>query len=174
MSVYRRIAMKKKKGLVFLILAVLAFSMYCLTGCGEEKSGNTISEPDITVDYLHGEYSDQLMTDGAVTMLGSIDVTQNGDSYSITITEKEVVPNSGYEDGYYIADTNITKEAEIGLYARMTSMVDGEEAVVDAAELMESNEAADDDDSQQLYTIYLMGDSAELILATDPASVITE
>ena len=114
------------------------------------------------------------MTDGAVTMLGSIDVTQNGDSYSITITEKEVVPNSGYEDGYYIADTNITKEAEIGLYARMTSMVDGEEVVVDAAELMESNEAADDDDSQQLYTIYLMGDSAELILATDPASVITE
>ena len=68
--------MKKKKGLIFLILTVLAFSMYCLTGCGEEKSGNTISEPDITVDYLHGEYSDQLMTDGAVTMLGSIDVTQ--------------------------------------------------------------------------------------------------
>ncbi len=167
--------MKKKKGLVFLILAVLAFSMYCLTGCGEEKSGNTISEPDITVDYLHGEYSDQLMTDGAVTMLGSIDVTQNGDSYSITITEKEVVPNSGYEDGYYIADTNITKEAEIGLYARMTSMVEGE--IVGRGrheELMESNEAADDDDSQQLYTIYLMGDSAELILATDPASVITE
>ena len=165
--------MKRSKSLKFLIMTVLVLSLTVLAGCDSDKSGNTIDEPDITVDYLHGEYSDQLMTDGASTMLGSVDVEQNGDTHTVTVTEKEVVPNSGYEEGYYIADTNVSKEAEIGLYARMTCIVDGEETIVDAEGFVE-NEDAGKIDPDALYTVYLMGDSAELILATDPAEMLEE
>lgn len=162
--------MKTNKGLKTLVLAIMIFSAFALAGCGGDQSGNTIDEPEITTDYLHGEYSDQLMTDGAVTMLGSVDITQDGESYIITVTEKEVVANSGYEEGYYIADTNITKEASLGLYSRMTCVIDGEEQVVDADTFMENSS----DDPDTLYTVFFMGDSAELVLATDPADVMIE
>ena len=56
-DVYRRIMMNKLKGLSFVFLAVVIFSMSVLTGCGEEKSGNTINEPEITVDYLRTDYA---------------------------------------------------------------------------------------------------------------------
>ena len=164
--------MRKKTWSKILLLAVSAILMMALTACGEEKSGNTIDEPEITAEYLHGEYSEQLLTDGASTMIGDVDITKDGDSYTATITEKEVVPSSDYEEGYYIADTNISREVPLGLYARMTIFADGEETIVDADGFIEAD--GSDDGIEELYTVYLMGDSAELILATDPVDVMEE
>ena len=169
-DVYRRIMMNKLKGLSFVFLAVVIFSMSVLTGCGEEKSGNTINEPEITVDYLRTDYAQQLTTDGAEIMLGTVELNKNEDSYNVTITEKEVVPSSSYDEGYYIADTNVTKEATLGSDARMTCQVDVKEQVIKAGDFIKNHE----NNPEQLYTVYLMGDSAELILATEPKDVITE
>lgn len=102
--------MKKSKRCAILVLTALMLLLLLLAGCGSEKSGNTISEPEITADYLDGEYADQLINDGAGTMLGTVSVEQSGDSYIAHVTEKEVVPSSDTDDGYYIADTNVSKD----------------------------------------------------------------
>ena len=81
--------MRKKTWSKILFLAVSVILMMALTACGEEKSGNTIDEPEITAEYLHGEYSEQLLTDGASTMIGDVDITKDGDSYTATITERK-------------------------------------------------------------------------------------
>ena len=87
-DVYRRIMMNKLKGLSFVFLAVVIFSMSVLTGCGEEKSGNTINEPEITVDYLRTDYAQQLTTDGAEIMLGTVELNKNEDSYNVKQKKK--------------------------------------------------------------------------------------
>ena len=162
--------MKKIKGYNFAVLIVCILSMIALSGCGEDKSGNTINEPEITVDYLTDEYAAQLNNDGAETVTGFVTLEKNDDSYIAHIEEQEVVPNSDYEEGYYIADTNMATEATLGDDARMTCAVDGELSVVTADEFMKISQ----EDPQQLYTVYLMGDSAELILSVDPKSVVAE
>lgn len=159
--------MKRIMKLSLFPLLLCLFSMLVLAGCGEDKSGSTIKEPEITGDYLAEEYSQQLLTDGAETMLGFIEIEKNGDSYIVHITEKEVVPNSGYEEGYYIADTNVTKDATLGFDERIAYMNDDKYVVETADEFMKNNS----DRSEQLYTVYLMGDSAELILSTAPEDV---
>lgn len=160
--------MKRIKGSWILILITLILSVSLLTGCVEEKSGSTISEPKITADYLTDEYADQLLTDGAQTMTGFITLEEKNGSYIVHITEKEVVPNSNYEEGYYLADTNVTSEAYLGFDARMTYMNDGKIEVIKAKDFAQNK----DIDPNQLYTIYIMVDSAELILAVDPESII--
>ncbi len=164
------IIMKKIKGSKILLLVVFALSILILTGCGEDKSGNTIDEPEITVDYLTGEYANQLTTDGAEIITGFVTIEKTEDSYIAHIREQEVVPNSNYDDGYYIADTNLTKDAALGSDARMTCDIDGKASVVTADEFIDNN----DDDSEQLYNVYLMGDSAELILEVEPETVIVD
>ena len=156
--------MKRMMRLSVFSLLLCLFSVLLLAGCGEEKSGSTISEPEITGDYLAEEYSQQLITDGAETMLGSVDIEKDGNSYKVHIAEKEVVPSSDYEEGYYIADTNVSKDVTLGEDQRIACLHDGE-LVVETADHFIKEHA---NDSEQLYTVYLMGDSAELILGTDP------
>ena len=160
--------MNRSKKINGLLLTLCIISVFIFAGCGEEKSGNTISEPEITADYLDGEYADQLINDGAGTMLGTVSVEQSGDSYIAHVTEKEVVPSSDTDDGYYIADTNVSKDIALGQSARMTCMVNGEQKVVTIDEFIKQSSK----DPDQIYTIYMMGDSVELMLATDPADVI--
>ena len=50
----------------------------------------------------------------------------------------------------------------------MTCMVNGEQKVVTIDEFIKQSS----EDPDQIYTIYMMGDSVELMLATDPADVI--
>lgn len=162
--------MKKLKGSKILLLVIFILSISILTGCGEEKSGNTIDEPEITVDYLTKEYANQLTTDGAEIITGFVTLEKTDSSYVAHISAQEVVPNSNYDEGYYIADTNLTKDASLGSDARITCDIDGEISVVTADEFIENS----DEDSEQLYTVYLMGNSAELILDVDPEDVITD
>lgn len=159
---------KLNKTIIFVLISSMFFVM-SLTSCGD-KSGNTIDEPEITSDYLHGEYAEQLITDGAETMLGYVDISKDGDTYMVHISEQEVVPNSDYDEGYYIADTNLAKDVSLGFDARIVCEEDGEQEVVTADDFIE-NQA---DDEKELYNVYLMGNSAELIMATEPEDVITE
>lgn len=152
-----------------VVFALSVFLIMMLSGCGD-KSGNTIDEPEITSNYLEDEYAEQLITDGAQTMTGYVDISKNRDNYEVHISEQEVVPNPDYDEGYYIADTNITKDAVLGNYARIVCLDNNNAEVVSADDFIEKHSSDDD----TLYTVYLMGDSAELILATDPEDVITE
>lgn len=150
---------------VCLVLCLLTF---LLAGCGEKKSGSTIAEPEITGQYLQEEYSQQLLTDGAETVLGYITVDKLGEGdYSVHIAERQVVASSEYKDGYYIADNNVSKDATLGAEGRIACLDGKDLKVVSADEFIEKY----NDGEKQLYTVYLMGDSAELILATDPVDV---
>lgn len=162
--------MKRITKCVCLLLLVCTFCFLVLTGCGEKKSGSTISEPKITGEYLSEEYSKQLITDGAETMTGFVEVSESEGSYKITLTEKEVVPNSSYEDGYYIADTNLTKDLTFGMDPRIACIDDGKLQVETPDEFMEYTKQ----NPEQLYKVYVMGSSAELILETSPEEVIME
>ena len=162
--------MKKSKRCAILVLTALMLLLLLLAGCGSEKSGNTISEPEITGKYLKEEYSQQLLTDGAETMIGTVDIEKKDDNYKVTVTEKEVVPNSSYNEGYYIADTNLVTDLTLGLDARIASLEDGKLVVESADEFIKSKAEHKD----QLFTVYMMGTSAELIIGTDPADVMID
>lgn len=160
--------MKSRKDSRFLLVLVCILSLLVLAGCGEEKSGNTIAEPEITTDYLEGEYAQQLMTDGAETIQGYVTIDKTDDSYTVHIVEKEVVASTSYDEGYYLADTNVTKDVSLGFDARIVCLEDDEPVLSDADSFMENHP----DGSEEFYTIYLMGDSAELIMPVDPSTLI--
>lgn len=162
--------MNRSKKINGLLLTLCIISVFIFAGCGEEKSGNTISEPEITGKYLKEEYSQQLLTDGAETMIGTVDIEKKDDNYKVTVTEKEVVPNSSYNEGYYIADTNLVTDLTLGLDARIASLKDGKLVVESADEFIKSKAEHKD----QLFTVYMMGTSAELIIGTDPADVMID
>ena len=157
----------KTKIIAFCLLLCLSIVML-LSGCGEKKSGSTIAEPEITGQYLQEEYSQQLLTDGAETVLGYVTLEKLGEGdYSVHVAERQVVASSEHKDGYYIADNNVTKDVTLGTEGRIACQKGDELEVVSADDFIQEY----NDGKSQLYTVYLMGDSAELILATDPADV---
>ena len=162
--------MKKTQILSLLLFILCLSSVLALTSCGQDKSGNTIDEPELTAEYLSDEYSQQLLTDGAETTLGTVTITEVGGVYSVVVSEKEVVPNSDYKDGYYIADTNVSKEYTLGFDARIVCDHDGASVMSDADTFISEHPEG----SEELYTVYTMGESAELIMITEPESVIVE
>ncbi|NLD19302.1 MAG: hypothetical protein GX663_03510 [Clostridiales bacterium] len=163
--------MKKILRTMITVLALLILPSLFFCGCGEDKSGNTINEPEITGEYLAEEYAQQLMTDGAITMLGYVNILKNnGSSYSVEITEKEVVPSADYDDGYYIADTNLVMDATLGTSARITCLEADGYAVKTADEFIE-DQGDSSPNEVHIYTVYMMGDSVELIVEKAPEDV---
>ena len=163
--------MRRKSKYVVLSLVLCLSMMLFLCGCGEEKSGSTIEEPEITGKYLQEDYSQQLLNDGAETVVGYVTLDKLGEGdYSVHISECQVVASSEYKDGYYIADNNVVKDVTLGAEGRIACQKGKELNVVSADDFIQDH----NDGESQLYTVYLMGDSAELILATDPADVETK
>ncbi len=163
--------MRRRFENIVLCLILCLSMMLCLFGCGEKKSGSTIEEPEITGKYLQEEYSQQLLTDGAEAVVGYVTLDKLGEGgYSVHIAERQVVQSSDYEEGYYIADNNVSKDVTLGAEGRIACMNDDELEVVSADDFIQKY----NDGEKQLYTVYLMGDSAELILATDPAEAEVE
>ena len=154
----------------FLSLLLCTAMAVMLTGCGGDKSGGTIDEPEITGEYLAGEYAQQLTTDGAEIVLGSVDMEKTEDGYSVSVAEKEVVVNDSYEKGYYIADRNLNRDVQLGPEARIACDEGETLGVVSPDEFIEQYSG----DDEQLYQVYLMGESAELLLAVDPEDVQAE
>lgn len=108
---------------LFLVLATAALTCGCTLF---NTSGQTINEPDITVDYLQGEYRDQLIRDGAVEITGSAEVIVSDDGMRhVIIHEKEFVEDDSYPNGFYIADKNKSMEAFLPDEARITFLEGG-------------------------------------------------
>ena len=175
--------MKKANNIRFkaLIISVLAFALI-LTGCSSDQSGLTVDEPEITIDYLKGEYADQLMRDGAEYVFGTIDFEiaaggEETDGDKIVIAAKEYVVDPNYPDGYYIADRNKSYIAYMPAEARTTYMVEGSSSAVmmspyDFLTAVRNDYVAHESDllafkESKLYHIYLMGDQILLIMAWD-------
>lgn len=160
--------MRGKRSSIALYLIFCLAAVMLLFGCGEKKSGSTIAEPEITGQYLQEEYSQQLLTDGAETVLGYVTIEKLGEGdYSVHIAERQVVASSEHENGYYIADNNVARDVTLGAEGRIACKKGDELDVVSTDDFIQEY----NDGESQLYTVYLMGDSAELILATDPAEV---
>lgn len=167
----------KKKSIfaacIFLVLLLL-FAML-LNGCNEKgQSGGTIDEPEITPEYLAGEYAKQLVRDGASVILGTFDV-QDGDSdlQWITIHEKSIVQDPASDDGYYISDKNLSYDYLISDNVRVTFVMGNDSLVtvldkknfIDAVlDDREANKTDPDYKDKKLYEFYVMGDQVELIL----------
>lgn len=161
-----------KKNCIRLILSgVLCLSLAAaLAGCSgsPEDSDVNYDGAEMDVEFLTGEYADQLINDGADTVTGSVSLISEGDSYKVVVEQKQVVVNENYEDGYYIADRNMTSEYEFGADMGIVVMENGEPAVSDA----ETFQKKYSDDPDALYTVYLMGDTVELILPLDPRQLV--
>ena len=157
---------KKKVNIIAAVLVCVALA-FAMTGCSGDED-MYVDDADITLDYLYGEYADQLMADGASTTLGTVAVSETDDSYTVSVVEKEVVHNSDYENGYYIAETNAVYELGVGGYAKFVyTDKTGEEVFGDVAEFAKYSAKNPD----QLFTVYYMNDQVELMLPVDPADV---
>lgn len=170
--------MKIKKGLTAALVLLLVLVTLSLCACSSNQSGSTIDEPDITVDYLKGEYADQLLRDGAEHVFGTIDIKMNDDGTAvdeIVIHAKEYVEDANYETGYYIADKNKAYITHMPDEARTTYVADGSTepkilppsefiAAVNSDYALHENDIADFRESK-LYDFYLLEDQILLVLA---------
>lgn len=155
----------KKKKLSLIIGCILCLASTSLMfGCAH-RSGGTYDEPEITADYLTGEYAEQLTTDGAKTFVGSVVLKRDGDSYDAIVEEKKIVASDDYDEGYYIADTNSSHELEFDEDIRIV-VSQGEDLVVSNPEdfIKDYNNSPD-----MLYNVYYMGDYLELLVPLNPA-----
>lgn len=161
--------MKSRSRICFAAVMICLLLLPAFTGCSN-KSGNTIDEPEITPDYLIEDYSQQLITDGGSNMTGHVTMEKQDGTYAVYFAEKEVIPNSEYDKGYYIADTNVTMDATLGSDARFVCIRNGEATVSDADDFIKHQ----DEDADRLYSVYFLGTSAELIIEIDPADIVIE
>lgn len=159
--------MKKTNHILIMCSVFCITAMMLLSGCGN-KSGGTYDEPEITSSYLTGEYSEQLLTDGAKTITGSVVLSKDGDSYTASVEQKKIVANSDYDEGYYVADTNLNTKLPFDEDVRLVVSDNGELKVSNPEEFIEKYNDLPD----QLYTVYRMGDYLELIIPIDPADFI--
>jgi len=166
----------KSTGLKAAVILILIALLFC--SCSSNQSGSTIDEPDITVEYLNGEYKEQLLRDGAEHVFGTINIKMNDDGTTvdeIVIHAKEYVEDTNYEAGYYIADKNKAYITHMPDEARTTYMASGETvpkilppsefiATVNADYALHENDIADFRESK-LYDFYLLEDQILLVLA---------
>ncbi len=158
----------KKTRLYFYMLLISVLILSISSGCGSNTTGNTIVEPEITADYLVEDYSQQLINDGAVVMTASVTISGEEGAYNMSAVEKEVVPTTSNKKGYYIADTNVTREAPLGTDARIVCYHGENAEVSNVKDFIDNHQDGED----ALYTVYFMGSTAELIVETEPEDLI--
>lgn len=169
---------KKKKTVLLSLISVLilACAAFAIVACGDSgQSGGTIDEPEITPEYLQGEYADQLIRDGASELLGTFDVVDaDSDTPHIIIYEKSIVEDESHPQGYYISDKNLSYNYMLSDSVRVTFVMGNDSLVtvldkknfIDAVlDDREANKADPEYKDKKLYKFYVMGDQVELILA---------
>ena len=166
----------KRTKLILIITCLIICTMIFMTSCVTEGPG-TLDEPEITVEYLKNEYSQQLLRDGAQILFGAIDLVRVGDDVMITIFEKEIVPDPGYPGGFYIADKNLESEFILSLGARATFIL-RDEGIMKAMEHDEFIDEvwqdffetmAEEPENQEfrLYYVYVLDGYVELLIARE-------
>ena len=173
----------KKRRVTLLMILVLLFTALPLSGCGQnsedEQLMDELEEPEITVKYLSGEFADQIIKDGGEKTLGTISIEDagNGD-YELTVNSMVIVESSITEEGYYVADKNLSETVPLDSDARVTYIKNpkrGPQVMeLDAfiRQIQEDNasqaESADaDSEEEKLYDVYIIGGSALMILAKE-------
>lgn len=154
------------------IISVLCLSLcivFSFTGCFRSNtSGNTVDEPEITAEYLSGEYTEQLIRDGAIHHFGSISVSkdENG-GCTARIRLKKLVNSPEHDKGYYLADKNVSMTVPCSPNARVTYLKKGQTAprVITVDQLIEYT--SENPQEENVYDIYEIGGSVELILAKE-------
>ena len=94
--------------------------------------------------------------------------TEEDGKYTVTVTEKEVVRNSDYKEGYYIAETNVVEDFGLGGYAKLVYADENGENIIGDADGYIADHNGEPDN---LYTVYQMNGTVELMLPVDPADV---
>ena len=167
---------KSRRGMFFLLIAL---TVLCFWGCKDSGLvGNTYIEPEITVEYLTSEFSEQLVRDGAGKQFGQIkNIVDNGNgSYMITIDEKQFVSDAGQPNGFYIADRNLTEDLYLGENARVVFFPGGDsskamcfenakgfiDALMEDRSVYSPNNAEYED--YQLFYFYIMHNEVVLII----------
>lgn len=164
--------MKKNHLTRILTLFFIFVLLITVTAC--EDQHDIIDEPDITVEYLSGDYADQLLRDGGNCTLGTISITGSANSgYELTVNSMLIVESEDSEDGYYIADKNMTSNFHLDSEARVTYIQDpstGPE-IIELSEfieyIQEDASASSEDENENLYNVYTIGDNALMILAQE-------
>lgn len=166
------VGMKKKYLAKILELSLAAALAITLSGCSKDR--DIMEEPDITVEYLSGEYAEQILRDGGEEMLGTISIDKNGDNtYSLTVNSMLVVESDITDEGYYVADKNISTTVPLDSDARVTYIRDEESGpeVIELEEFIEltQNDTSDplEEGNEKLYEVYTVGDNALMVLAKE-------
>lgn len=169
-------AVKKYLSIGLLIVSTITM----LTGCfNSNQSGATVDEPEITLEYLKGEYANQLIRDEAEYVFGCIDLTVAEDgSVLVEIDAKEYVNGDAdvQLEEAYIEDKNLEISTVLSSEARCTflpgkttlpQIMTSEEFVEAYQKDMTKNGGEDNPEykDNKYYDIYIMGGQIELIIA---------
>lgn len=152
----------KPTGKLLLITSVFLFILV-LSSCSTKNSDSDYGDA-YDAEYLMTEYVDQLVRDGAETVVGTVEITGSENSYEVIVHEKKVIPSDSYEEGYYIADRNIENTYPLGSDQGILAY-EGDEVAIFSTEDFIKKQASDPD---ALYTVYLIGGEVELIQPLDP------
>ena len=161
---------------------LICFSLICsillfVIGCEfQKKSGSTVIEPDITLDYLENAYSEQLLRDGAEYLFGNISLKKSEDGQvEVTISAKELVED--YEGKMLIENRNyeisytLPSEARCTFRKGIDSKVDPD--ILSGDKFLKAYEKEikgmtleqkKNYDNSHYYKIYVLNDQIELLL----------
>lgn len=164
---------KKFAGL-FALSAALVLTV-SLAGCTSGGANRDImEEPEITVEYLSGEYADQIIRDGGEDTLGTISIEQGEEgTYHLTVNSMVIVESSITDEGYYIADKNISTTVPLASDARVTYIKDKKSGpqVVELDKFIEmvqkDSQTEPEPGEEHLYEVYIIGGDALMILAKE-------
>lgn len=162
--------MKKRILTGVTILSLAVFLTVTMSGC--IKTNGDMEEPDITVEYLSGEYADQLIRDGGECTLGTISITKDGDIYTATVNSMVIVESSLSDEGYYVADKNISSTVSLDPEARVTYIRDKENGpeIISLDEFIRltfDDTEPLEEGNEKLYDVYTVGDDVMMILAKE-------
>ncbi len=157
--------------LCFLFAALLILPI-TLSGC---RTATDKDAPEITTDYLYHGYQEQLLTDGAEKIIGSIELSKNEkDEIILTVHPKELIPDEKEESGYRITSYASNQQYTLPPHAYCTRLSTQDS---DSAEILstddfftaitedyKNNGGFSDHGDFILYDIYTLDNQALLIL----------
>lgn len=170
-------AERKKSLKIYTMLILTVILSVAVTGCHvKNQNGSTVEEPEITQEYLEGEYVEQLIRDGAEHLFGNIEIIKGDDgSTEINIITKELVSDSINGGRSLIEDRNYEISYPLSEEARCTFLQGGVSVpqILSADKFVEQYESAIKQElptsaaSEELlyYDLYIMNEQIELILA---------
>lgn len=178
--------MKRKRFVKVSVLSMALILTLLFYGCDQQSSDSDImEEPEITLEYLSGEFAEQILRDGGEDTLGTIEVidkTEDGsagsdDTLSLTIHSMVIVESSITDEGYYVADKNLSSTVPLSPDAYVTyikSKEKGPEIVSfkDFIRLVQKDAKNQKQNglepgNEKLYQVYIIGDTAVMILAKE-------